>query len=284
MLVHVIEGVCEPGGKVNEDIVGNSNTAAWVMDGATGLGDEQLLPGVSDAAWLVQRVDAFLRAHADDVALGLPDLFTGAIEDVRMAYERSKLRDAKARYELPSAGIIFVRCTTSGIEYARLGDCTGVFSLGNMMVSTDQSRLRSLDEQVLDKMRALQRGRRRNYENLRRAIWDDLRANRDLANVEGGYWVLGIELEAARHVETGAIQSERPVTALLMSDGFYRAVDTFHLVAEDRLLTWAKDDGLSVILAEVRRLEDEDPECARYPRFKPKDDATALLLEMMPLH
>jgi hypothetical protein len=157
MPLHVTDKVCESSGKVNEDIAGSTNTAAWVMDGATGLGDEQLLPGASDAAWLVRRGDAFLRAHADDASLGIAELFAGAIDDVRIAYQRSKLRDAHTRYELPSAGIVFVRCTPSGIEYARLGDCTGVFALGNVIASIDRSRLHSLDGQVLDKMRTLQR-------------------------------------------------------------------------------------------------------------------------------
>jgi hypothetical protein len=50
MPLQIIDEVCEPSGKVNEDIAGSTNTAAWVMDGATGLGDGQLLPGASDAA------------------------------------------------------------------------------------------------------------------------------------------------------------------------------------------------------------------------------------------
>ena len=280
MPLHIIDKVCEPSGKVNEDIAGSTNTAAWVMDGATGLGDGPLLTGASDAAWLVQRVDAFLHAHADDASLGIADLFAGAIEEVRIAYQHSKLRDAQARYELPSAGIIFVRCAANGIEYARLGDCTGVFALSSGLVSMSRSRLHSLDEQVLDKMRTLQQQGVQDYTRLRQAIRDDLRANRNLANVAGGYWVLGIEPEAADHLETGGIALDRPATALLMSDGFYRAIDPFHLIAEDRIVAWAMDEGLAVILAAVRRLEAVDAECRRYPRFKPQDDATALLFEM----
>jgi hypothetical protein len=121
---------------------------------------------------------------------------------------------------------------------------------------------------------------RQNYAHLRRAIRDALRANRNLANVVGGYWVLGIEPEAAYHMETGAIPLERPATALLMSDGFYRAVDTFRVIAEDRIVASAMEKGLATILAAVRRLEAGDAECIRYPRFKPRDDATALLFEM----
>jgi hypothetical protein len=280
MPLRIIDAVCEPGGRVNEDIAGSTNTAAWVMDGATGLGDEQLLPYASDAAWLVRRVDAFLRAHADDASLGMTKLIAGAIEDVRMAFQRSKLREAQAPYELPSAGIVFVRCAAKGIEYARLGDCTGVFTLGSAGVSLGRSRLHSLDGQVLDRMRALQRQGVQDYARLRRSIRDDLRANRNLANVAGGYWVLGIEPEAADHMETATIPLDRPATALLMSDGFYRAVDTFQVIADDGLVAWAMDEGLATILTTVRRLEGGDAECLRYPRLKPHDDATALLCEI----
>jgi Protein phosphatase 2C len=284
MPLHVIDAVCEPSGKVNEDIAGGTNAAAWVMDGATGLGDEQLLPGASDAAWLVRRVDAFLRAHADDTSLEVTELFAGAIEDVRTAYRRSKLRDAQARYELPSAEVVFVRCASGGIEYARLGDCTGVFALGGDVVSMDRSRLHSLDGQVLDKVRALQRQGVQDYTSLRRAISAALRANRNLANVAGGYWVLGLEPEAADHMETGAISLDRPATVLLMSDGFYRAVDTFQVIPEDRLVAQAMGGGLAAVLAAVRRLETGDAECLCYPRLKPHDDATALLFEIDALH
>ena len=65
----------------------------------------------------------------------MAELFARAIEDVQIAYERSKLRAAQARYEFPSARVVFVRCTPSCIEYARLGDCTGVFALGSAMVA-----------------------------------------------------------------------------------------------------------------------------------------------------
>lgn len=132
-------------------------------------------------------------------------------------------------------------------------------------------------------MRALQREGVQDYARLRLAIRDDLRANRNLMNVVGGYWVLGIEPEAAYQMETRAIPLERPAIALLMSDGFYRAVDTFHVIAEDRIVGWAMDQGLATILAAVRCLEAGDAECIRYPRFKPQDDATALLFEMRAL-
>jgi hypothetical protein len=41
-----------PGSRVNEDGIGLHGSFAWVIDGATGMSDEQLTSGGSDAAWL----------------------------------------------------------------------------------------------------------------------------------------------------------------------------------------------------------------------------------------
>jgi hypothetical protein len=65
---------------------------------------------------------------------------------------------------------------------------------------------------------------------------------------------------------------------LMLSDGFYRLVDHYHLYSDESLLTAAVEDGLQVLAQRLRRLEDEDAECRVYPRLKPRDDASALLL------
>ena len=41
-----------PGSRVNEDGIGLRGSVDWVVDGATGLSNEQLTSGGSDAAWL----------------------------------------------------------------------------------------------------------------------------------------------------------------------------------------------------------------------------------------
>lgn len=72
-----------------------------------------------------------------------------------------------------------------------------------------------------------------------------------------------------------------PIRALLMSDGFYRLVDTFSAYRDDATLfaVALQPKGLTTLLAELRAREDADPECIAHPRLKPKDDATALLVE-----
>ena len=64
MRVQVIEAMCQPAGTVNEDRWGTREGAVWLLDGATGLAAQRVLPGPSDALWLVDEVDAGLRERA----------------------------------------------------------------------------------------------------------------------------------------------------------------------------------------------------------------------------
>ncbi len=50
-----------PAAAVNEDAAGATGNAAWVIDGATGISDlPPLVPGRTDAAWLVAQLNARL--------------------------------------------------------------------------------------------------------------------------------------------------------------------------------------------------------------------------------
>jgi hypothetical protein len=289
MRVNLLDRVSDPGsaGAPNEDASGHTALSAWVLDGATGLGDEPLLPGASDAAWLTSAYDARLRASAECTGRELQHLFADLIADVGADFEARKLRATAGRFELPSAGMAFVRLRAAKLEYARLGDCRAILAPPGSagVLSTGSSPLQHLDAAVLARMEALRRGdASMSHELLRRVVRSDLRANRSLLNTEGGYWVLGTDPAAARHMEIRAVPLDGagPVRGLLVSDGFYRLVDTFRTHPDDAaLLGAALERGLAVLLAELRGLEEADPECIAHPRLKPKDDATALLFEIV---
>src|SRR3546814_5901253 len=63
------------GATANEDLVGYTDAAAWVIDGASGAG-ENVVSAVSDAQWFAQRVDAELRdLLASEPTMPFEDLF-----------------------------------------------------------------------------------------------------------------------------------------------------------------------------------------------------------------
>jgi hypothetical protein len=65
-------------GGVNDDVVGHLADTAWVIDGATDIGDEPLVDSRSDAAWFAATVDDWLRARA----VGLPPRLEDVLPDV----------------------------------------------------------------------------------------------------------------------------------------------------------------------------------------------------------
>src|SRR3546814_15236515 len=72
------------GATANEDLVGYTDAAAWVIAGASGAG-ENVVSAVSDAQRFAQRVDAALREFlASEPTMPFQDLFgTGVRSDER---------------------------------------------------------------------------------------------------------------------------------------------------------------------------------------------------------
>ena len=72
-----------------------------------------------------------------------------------------------------------------------------------------------------------------------------------------------------------------PAEILLCTDGYYRAADTYGLLDDGSLLD-ASAVSVDEVLTQLRAVEASDPDCIRHPRFKPADDATALMLGSRP--
>ena len=102
-----------------------------------------------------------------------------------------------------------------------------------------------------------------------------LKQGRARRNRPGGYSILEASHDALAMPEF--IDLGSPAEILLCTDGYYRAVDHYGLHDEAGLMS-ASAGGVDKVLAALRAAEASDPGCRRYPRFKPADDATALLL------
>jgi hypothetical protein len=109
-------------------------------------------------------------------------------------------------------------------------------------------------------------------QNVRPRILD----NRALRNRLPGYHVLAPDVDTTGRFEQRAFARAEVEGVLMMTDGFYRLVDTYHQYTDASLFDAALERGLSSLLAELRAIERSDPECVEYPRIKAEDDATAL--------
>jgi len=65
-----------------------------------------------------------------------------------------------------------------------------------------------------------------------------------------------------------------------MSDGFASLVYDYKFYDPHELVQAIARKGLASLIDEIRRIESEDINCLRYPRFKVSDDASALWLRV----
>jgi len=277
----------------NEDTVGwcgDARTgAAWVVDGATGVAGRTYVAGPadgSDAAWYARRLG---RALATQPPNGdLPRTMAGAIADVAAQWAAVAEPDVPT-YGLPSAAVAYVRWRGGVLSYAGLGDCSVlVRAAGGPARPLGPAGVSKAEVALNAAVRKLQDEGVSDPEARRQALMDRLRTARGRMNRPGGYWIFSIEPAAADHLNLDEVRfaAAEPDGAgghvLLATDGFHRLVDPYGLYDPDGLVRAAADKGLEALYAELRAVEAADADCRRFPRIKPADDASAVLLRWRP--
>ncbi len=273
-------------GSHNEDRLGHYGAAAWVIDGATDLLEQRLLPGPSDAAWFAEALNlAFMRlASSSDQALHA--VLTIATEEVRASFDRFARRAIVHRHEQPSAAGIFVRIRDGALEALSLGDCT-LLTLPADAPPLDLFRTlgkREADEEARAAARAMAAepdSRPDNALAIRAGLMPLLRAGRDRLNTPDGYGVFSIDVPPDRYIRRACLPVQPGDRFLLASDGFLRLVDVYGAYSVPELADAIHRDGLAALALQLRRIETDDAGCHRFPRAKAMDDATAMTLEVI---
>ncbi|MGF9761470.1 hypothetical protein AAII07_40395 [Microvirga sp. 0TCS3.31] len=266
------------GSRVNEDAAGLYGRFAWIIDGATGLSDEQLTSGGSDAAWLAALVDERLAVLS---AAETADRLLQRLEaDVRSAFEQETghVLDV-SDHHTPSAclGLIDVIPGEGGLLALRgrfLGDVIALVPSEHGIMRWSDERAKPFERKTMAALGAQPHQPGQIPEAVRRQILE----NRTRLNQQDGYWVVnprrpwaGRELRFDAQVKPGA-----PI--VLATDGFMRLVDVFAAYSDaeiyDRLAA-GRGRGL---MEELRERERGDLMAGAYPRVKTHDDATFLVI------
>lgn len=279
--MRLLGAVTQGSGAVNEDGFGFAGdarnvSAAWIFDGVTGINAQNHLIGGSDAQWLVACAHARLAELAPQqisLDLLLSELVSGLIADWNNA---TAGLDLPHDYDPPAACFIIAKRYAGGWQALRLGDScllargadrsTRIFAASPNNVFDHwlarEARKRR-DEGVLD------------VKALLAEFAPQLRAGRAKRNRPDGYSILECSRDSLAMPEL--IDLGWPAEILLCTDGYYRAVDHYGLFDDAQLLD-ASAAGVEQVLAALRAVEAEDPDCRRFPRFKPADDGTAMML------
>lgn len=276
-MITVLDALCEGGSaaRANDDAYGVSRRAAFVLDGATGLG-ETLLPGPSDAQWVAVEGAEILAGLADS-ALTTEALVATTLQTLAARFAIKRIRPPTQTFEIPFASMILLRREAGATVAASFGDC-------RVLAATADGGFASFGPGR--QHRARERARAKAFGTagagaLRGEALPMLRRLRNMVN-SPGYGLLGPELRAAPLLNRSLLALAPPFTALLMSDGFYALVTEYARYSDEGLMRTAAREGLQSLYRELRLIEAGDPELRLYPRFKASDDATALLVAVGP--
>ncbi|MBT8154161.1 hypothetical protein KMP13_09685 [Epibacterium ulvae] len=257
-------------GVPNDDRVGSSPDRAWVVDGATDLGEPGLLGNQGGAAWLATAAShGFAQATGADLRRSCTEMF----DHVAARFDHDRTRAPVAAWELPKAAFAAVQLVGGQIECAWAADCPillrgqhgAVWGTGAPDTSTEVA-----DAQAL----GIGTGA---APELSGAVLEDRRARR-----------MGTDHAALNPNPVAAARitqySQHPIAigdeVLIMSDGFSSLVSDYGAYTAETLWQAVQDNGLAALAQEIREIERADEACARFPRFKVSDDATAIWLRV----
>lgn len=279
----LVGAVTQGSGSINEDgwgYLGSADdvSATWIFDGVTGINGQNFLDGGSDAAWLVAKADGHLRYLAGlDLPLHeiLSKLVQALIFDFKAAGKALEIPDD---YDPPATCLILLKRYGTAWQALRLGDsCLLARGSDGAHLSVAASPNCAFDRWLSAEALKRRDAGMLDTKKLLAEFRPQLMQGRKLRNAAGGYGILEaspLAVEFAEYFELGA-----PREILLCTDGYYRAVDYYALHSEESLLEASlAPAGVDDVLNSIRAIEASDPACTKYLRFKPADDATAVVL------
>lgn len=272
MSFEVLDWINDPGtpGKTGDDRFGHDAAAglAWVVDGATDATDLIPFPRAeSGAAWIAETFSASLMGAPPEEKEAPKPYFERVLTTVAAeARRQSKIPLDKLPGEaLPIASSMWVRRLGKDCEFVWSGDCFAIAEFGNeaRLIGTEEKA--DAETREAGRMLALSPEER----------WAILQSQRRAANQpERG--LISLNPASARHMATERLSLPVGAHILLMTDGFYRFVEPYHLETPASLLARVVRGGLSPTLSALRAHEAKP----HGQRLKARDDAAAILLRL----
>lgn len=283
--IQVIEGLSIPGtpGKANDDALGSTASIAFVLDGATGLGDAPLMPGESDAAWVAHTARDLLLQQTGSTS-DLRAIIRVVAQGLVVRFEKERSREPQARWEMPWSTLSLIGVEAGRLNIAYVGD-------SRVLIETQDDEIHNFgpnpsrsafESKLAAKMIAQRKNEALGMASIRATVLEDLRRARNTVNTPSGFWALGADTAVAENATVTSIALDGPATVLLTTDGFYALVEDYKRYGDRELIATAQTLGLAILGRELRHIEDDDPNGERYPRMKKSDDATALLVRVEP--
>lgn len=259
--------------KLNEDYVAatvNSTSArAVLLDGAGG--PSELPTGCQHGTpWYVNQLGDHLMFNMRNPSTTLTTSLAMAISSVA---EIHGVWCDLNHPGTPSSTVVMVRRVNGVLEYLVLGDSTFIVEVGSEVVAVSDKRIDNVGAELWEAMAALPTGSAEHQAARIRFV----EHQRRMRNRRGGYPIASNDPDAAYEALTGSVPVEDVGRAALLSDGATRFVE-FGLGSYADLLDILETSTPARLFDIVRQAEAADPDGARWPRAKKRDDIAAVFL------
>ncbi|WP_165921231.1 protein phosphatase 2C domain-containing protein [Paenibacillus albiflavus] len=271
----------------NEDalIASEAMQIFGVLDGATSLkpfrGPNQETGGYLVSNLVKRELESLDVTELD--AFPLHELVLRANARLRREMLESGI-DVYNKEELWTAGIALVRIHENYIEYVQAGDCMIAVSYKDGVIRTvSHDQVDHIDAQTMRMWRdGIHQGIKTCAE-LRKLVEPTILHNKRTMNTLDGYAAISGEPELSEYIEYGRINRMQMTDLLIVSDGLFlpRSLDANEPPRDsgiEGLMRHVQKQNLHNYTDWLLNLEETDPECLKYPRFKKSDDKTGIYI------
>jgi len=253
---------------INEDVLLAQGNLFGVFDGATSLDGRRFQDGLTGG--LLAAKTAARSFQENNCAL---DLLAGKANQRIREFQLADATVLPERHKLWSTSCAVVRLSENRLEYCQIGDALILFILqdGTYRFITPDVDIDRETLHIWKKMQ-MEPGMR-----IQEVLADQIRNVRLQMNIS--YGVLNGEPEAMDFIHHGYEELTDVSDILLFTDGLQLPREN-PLSEHDwqSFVTTYRRGGLAAVREHVRRLQRQDPECRKYPRFKVHDDIAAVAI------
>ncbi|GIP34162.1 protein phosphatase 2C domain-containing protein [Paenibacillus sp. J2TS4] len=265
----------------NEDalIVREEVHVYGVLDGATSVTPYRGPQGETGGYLASNVVRRELEAMDEQqwAAIHVKDAVLQANQSLREAMVLSGI-DPEDREALWTTEVALVRIEETRVQYAQTGDCMilAVYKDGTVRTVT-HDQLDHIDLQTRKRWKACLYQGMSSRKEIRAQVEPYIRKNKVLMNTLQGYSAMNGQAELASFLEYGVINRINLTGLLLITDGLFpHSEDIEEKWDAVSLIKEVEEKGLRGYAESLIELEQSDPDCQTYIRFKTSDDKTGI--------
>jgi len=272
--------LCNKGsGDFNEDIIGLSPHGAWVLDGATGLNNKNLVSTESDAKWYVNWWNKYLHENMNRKD-SLKEIMNDGIAEITKEYYKLIGGNEVEELDFPSCSCSILKFYEDKIEYFLLGDCTLFVDSKESVKVLKEDTIGKFDKKVFDYIEKIKGSINMTLIEKKVKVMPIIIENRLKKNTVGGYWALEFSKDAVNNCVNGFIEIKDKIKIMMASDGFSCGYDKYSIFDKEDMIKVANIKGIDYIYRKVREVEKSDEMAIKFPRFKIYDDSSCIYLDV----